>query len=413
VQYPNSFAVILLTAELLLITKERPRLWDYLCISVLLFVILYTGSRTVFVLAGLSNLLALLLNKNKKARWITIGCIGLGILLVLVYCLITDSFGVLARYLNISTVESTFVGRLLYARDALPVILRNPLGLGYMGYYFIQQSIQTGVYAVMFVHNDLLQMLLDVGWIPCALFITAVVMTLVNRDTPLRYKLILMTVLLHSCFDFDLQYIAIFMMLLLFMTPKAWKTKTLKKHPARSLTVTAVLLCLCLYFGTAQALTRFELHEAATALYKHNTVSDIEQLKETTDTAKAAEIADRILERNSHVAVAYSVKARAAYAKGDFAGVIEYKTKTIKTAPFSHVEYWEYGRMLVNGIKLYEQAGDQKSAEICRKELLSLSKALPAQKSRLSAYGASIDTQPKLYFPSDLEEQINALEDTT
>ena len=55
VQYPNAFAIILLVSELLLITKDRLRIWDYVCITLLLFGILYTGSRTVFLLAGASN----------------------------------------------------------------------------------------------------------------------------------------------------------------------------------------------------------------------------------------------------------------------------------------------------------------------------------------------------------------------
>lgn len=412
VQYPNSLAIILLIAELLLITKDRPRIWDYLCISVLLFGILYTGSRTVFILAGLSNVVALLLNKNKTVRWIMLGCIGAGIILVLVYCLVTDSFGVISRYLNISLKQSTFVGRLLYTHDALPVVLRHPFGLGYMGYYFIQQSIQTGIYGIMFVHNDLLQILLDVGWIPFALFAAAVVMTLINRDTPLRYKLILVTFLLHAGFDFDLQYVAIFMMLLLFISPKPWKTVTLKKkkYAGSSLAVTALLTCLCLYFGTAQALTRFEQHEAATKFYGYNTLSDIELIRDATTISEAEEIADRILQRNTHVTVTYSAKARAAYAKGDFGTMINYKKKAIQTAPFSYAEYWDFGNMLVDGIKLYEKAGDTKSADICKKELLALSRALPAQEERLSRYGAAIDQQPIFNFPKKLREEIKALE---
>lgn len=54
----------------------------------------------------------------------------------------------LERFYVFSIKESTFVGRLLYYYDALPVIRKNPFGLGYMGYYYIQQSIQTGVYFV-------------------------------------------------------------------------------------------------------------------------------------------------------------------------------------------------------------------------------------------------------------------------
>ena len=137
--------------------------------------------------------------------------------------------------------------------------------------------------------------------------------------------------------------------------------------------------------------------------------SDIERMKVETNVNACAEIADGILKRNSYVAVAYSVKARQAYARGDFANVIKYKTQTIKTAPFSHTEYWEYAQMLISGVKLYEEAGDQASAEICRKELLSVWKALPAQKNRLSKYGAAIVTQPRLNFPQELKEQILAI----
>ncbi len=411
-QYPNSFAAVLLVGELLLITKERPRWFDYICILILLFGVLYTGSRTVFILAGASNIIALLINKNKVVRLITVGCIGAGILLVLGYCLITNNFGVLERYLNITTSQSTFVGRLLYAHDALPVILSHPFGLGYFGYYFIQQSIQSGVYAIMYIHNDFLQILLDVGWIPALLFIAVIVLTLINKKHPLRYKLVMLTLLAHSCFDFDLQYIAVFMMLLLFMAPKQKNVKDiqLNKYRFGIISLASIFVILSLYFGTAQALARFELHEASAKLYNHNTISDIELMKKAPDTSSAKEIADRVLSRNTNVSLTYSVLARAAYEKGDFAGVIKYKNKAIEVAPFSYSEYWEYGRMLVNGIALYTQAGDNSSAEVCKKELLAISRALPSTKNLLSKYGAAIDHQPVYYFPQDLKTQIEKLE---
>lgn len=410
VQYPNSFAIILLVGELLLITKQRPKWFDYICILILIFGILYTGSRTVFILAGLSNVVALLINKNKIVRLVTLGFIGLGILLVLGYCFITDSFGVLSRYLNISLNQSTFVGRQLYAYDALPVILKNPFGLGYLGYYFIQQSIQSGVYAVMYIHNDFLQILLDVGWIPCLLFLAAIVMTLINKNHPLRYKLVMTTLLLHCLFDFNLQYIAIFMMLLLFMNPKTRKSYSLKKNSFAFVSLAVLFVGLSLYFGTAQALTRFEQHEASAKLYNHNTISDIELMKQAQTTSEAKIIADRVIKRNEYVPLTYSVFARAAYEKGDFAEVIKYKNMAINIAPFSYSEYWEYGRMLVNGIALYTQAGDTASAEICKKELLAVAKALPNTKNLLSKYGAAIDHQPVYYFPQDLKDAIDKLE---
>ena len=67
---------------------------------------------------------------------------------------------------SISLSNSTLIGRFLYWQDALPLVFTHPFGLGYMGYYYLQGSVQTGVYTTVFVHNDFLQLLLDFGWIP-------------------------------------------------------------------------------------------------------------------------------------------------------------------------------------------------------------------------------------------------------
>ncbi len=409
VQYPNTFAMILLICELILITKEKPSIIDYVCISILLFGILYTGSRTVFVLAAISNLVAVFTSKNKKLRLVVIAFMCGGIVLVLLYCLITNSFDVLTRYLNISVLESTFVGRLLYAQDIMPTVLSHPFGIGYMGYYFIQRSVQTGVYSIMFIHNDLLQIAIDVGWIPCILLICAIVMTFANRKVALKNKIILATIFLHALFDFDLMYIAVFMILLLFLEPKEWKKSTLKKNTAASVFLAAVLGVASVYFGIAQLFTRFELHEAAVKIYPAATISQTELIKDAATTLEEAEIGEKILKRNKYVSVAYSAVARYAYSKGDFGKLIKYKKKTIETAPFSSGEYIEYATMLLNGVKLYTQAGDLKSADICKEELFELEKVRFAQRDKVSKLGSMIDLQHSLYFSNDLQEQIDSL----
>ena len=408
VQYPNTFAIILLVCELWLITKEKPEIIDYLCILVLLFGILYTGSRTVFVLALISNLVAIFTVKNKKLRITVLATLGGAVVLVLLYCLITDSFGVISRYLNISVLESTFVGRLLYAQDILPTLLSHPFGIGYMGYYFLQRSVQTGIYSVMFIHNDLLQIALDVGWIPCILLIIAIVKTVLNPAVALRNKIILITFVAHTLFDFDLMYVAVFMMLMLFLQTKEQKAVEIKKKSA-AVSLAVVLSCIGLYFGTVQLLTRFEVHTLAAKLYPANTISETALIKEAATPLEAAELGEKIIKRNKYVSVAYSVVGRYAYTKGDFAKVITYKTKTIEAAPFAAGEYKEYATMLINGIKLYTQAGDSKSAQICKDELLALDNLLAAQRERVSTLGSKIDPQPTLYFPTDIAEQIKAL----
>ena len=409
VQYPNTFALILLVAQLLLVTKERPRVWDYAGVAVLLAGILYTGSRTVLVLAVAANAVALFTNKSHRVRWITLGCIAGGAAAVVIYCAVTDNFLVLARYLRFSLEESTFVGRLLYAYDALPVILRHPFGLGYMGYYHLEQSIQTGVYSVLSVHNDLLQILLDVGWIPAGLLLAAVVRTFVMRQVPLRYKLVLAVMLLHLCFDFDLQYVAVFMLLTVFMADPPLRVLTLRKKAAVG-TAAVLLTVLCLYMSTVQGLTRFGRYEAAYGLYPTGTTIESHLLVREKDLAARERLADRILERNPYASVAYSAKAGYAYSKGDFAQVIRYKKQAIELAPFATAEYVEYAYMLATGIRLYQEAGMTDSAERCKRELISVTHALEALPRRLSPLGIKIKDQPDTALPEELATYVAALE---
>ena len=410
-QYPNTFAALLLVAELLLLTKDKWRWWDFGCIAVLLFGILYTGSRTVLIVAAASNVAALLINRNKRIRWIAAGGLALGVLAVVGYCAVTGSFDVIGRYLNITLNSSTFVGRLLYAYDALPVILRHPFGLGYMGYYFIQQSIQTGVYGILYIHNDFLQFLLDVGWIPCLALLAAIVRSVCSKTLPLRYKLVLLTMAAHSCFDFDLQYAAVFMVFLLFTDTDAFAQRELKVSKGMRLTTVTVLSVLCLYFGTVKGLHRFQQYHAVDALYPSATLSQIEIIKASEDMDEITALADEILDRNEYVAVAYSVKARDAYRRGDFAKVIQYKKLTMDAAPFSTVECREYAEMLMVGIDLYEKAGDAKSAQYCKRELVQVADRIATIDQRVSPLGKKIVEQPGQYLPKSIKDYVAELKE--
>lgn len=52
----------------------------------------------------------------------------------------TGNMQSIGRYLTISLSSSTFLGGLLYVKDAVIPILTNPLGLGYQGYGYEQGS---------------------------------------------------------------------------------------------------------------------------------------------------------------------------------------------------------------------------------------------------------------------------------
>lgn len=55
-----------------------------------------------------------------------------------------------------------------------------------------------------------------------------------------------------------------------------------------------------------------------------------------------AELADRILKLDSHVAQAYYQKALACYEAGDFGGVIENQRLALENAPYALTYYEDY-----------------------------------------------------------------------
>lgn len=409
-QYSNTFALFALVAELLLISRERLKWFDIAVTAILVFGILYSGSRTVFMLAVASNAVMIFAMKRSRAKWAVIAVIAGLAAVAAAYILLSEKTAIFERLFNISLNESTFVGRLLYFRDAFPVILRHPFGLGYMGYYYIQQSIQSGVYSVMFVHNDFLQLMLDVGWIPALLLAAAVIKSVFGKNKPLYVRVILSVMFLHGCFDFDLQFAAVFMLLLLFCDYKTGKHLVIGDGSLVA-GISVMMSIVCLYFGIALGLAHFGDCAAAYSLYPWDTRNETQLLIKKSSDGDAEELADDILDRNEYVTVAYSAKAHIAYSNGDFEQLMEIKNQIFRNAPFAYEEYKEYSYMLITRIRLYRQAGDQTSAEICLRELENTAEAVHTADKHLSSLGKKIKDQPTVRLPDDVEDYIKSEED--
>lgn len=408
-QYPNTFALFLLVGELTALSKEKLKPIDIISALLLIILLLFTGSRAVFILAVFSNVLIIFFRKGKKVKillGIVVAVLAVAVLLMLP---LFNNSEIFSRYFTISFTESTFIGRLLYYFDAFPLILRHPFGLGYMGYYYVQQSIQTGVYSVMFIHNDFLQLFLDVGWIPCLLFVVGIIKSFFRKGNSAGKRIILLTVFLHCLFDFDLQFISMFFILLLFLNYNDGKQFELKKEAVFvfSFVITGLL---SLYFAVALGLAHFGFNQAADSMFPGNTQNKVDLLIAEDDIVAQNAIADRIISQNEYVQIAYSAKARYAFSQGDFESLISYKNKIFQIAPFSYDEYEDYCYMLIQGIQLYKQAGDEYSTEVCEQQLLKTADRLDRLDDKLSNLGRKIVDQPKTDLPDDIVKYINSLE---
>ena len=410
-QYPNTFALFLLICELLLLKKFRFNVINCICMLILSGGLLYTGSRTVFVLFLLSNFVLLLVLVKRRARIVFIISAIVGVFALIGSLYIFKDNPIINRYLNIDFGASTFIGRLLYFRDALPLLLKYPFGMGYMGYYYIQHTIQSGVYNVVYVHNDFLQFFLDVGIIPATLFIVAVARYFFKKNVELSQKIIVATFCLHTLFDFNLQYVAMFFFLLLLLdTGEGEKTKKIKKSIFIKLAM-IVMIVVNLYMATALIFAHYNAYDVATAMYPYNTRCNLLVLERETDLQEANELADRIIKQNDTYFAPYSVKSKYAYSIGDFAEVINNKNSVFIRYPFRYTEYKEYCVMLINGVVAFSRQGDTQSVKACNDEIIAASEKLQLNKERLSKLGSMIDEQPVFNFSEDVLEYINKIKE--
>lgn len=409
-QYPNVFALFLLLGVILLMRKETWGGWQLGNLLALLAGIALTGSRTVFFLLAASVLIFCFILKGKR-RW------ALGFLLVVLvagtacYVTLTGNVAGIGRYLTASLKSSTLLGRFLYYKDALPVIWKHPFGLGYMGYFYLQGSFQTGVYSVLHVHNELLQILLDVGWIPAVLFGAAVVQGF-WRQKDVFDRMVIGTIIVHCMLDFDLQFVCIGFFLLLALDLESgtvWVILKKRKNstPGRLIPFLALALAgLCLWQGVALGLYRFGKNEAAVKVYPGCTGAWVSLLARQQDAEGMEGIADEILLRNQSIALAYSAKARAAYGKGDFAHMISYKQQALSLSKYQLEEYLDYFDMLETGILLYEANGDLESAAFCRQRLLEIPDIIEQVLAETDDLAWKILDQPELALPLEYQERL-------
>lgn len=411
-QYPNTFALFLLAGMILcLFDTVLPLRWRLVLAAVLLFGIFESGSRTVFVLTALVFLAVLILGKEKSVKWIMAGLFAAGAAGAAVYVWKTQDVSSVGRFLTTSWTESTWVGRLLYYKDALPVILRHPFGMGYMGYSFTHHAFQTGVYQLMFVHNGWLQFLLDVGWAPTIYFFAALVQTLFSRKTPVAHKLVVGVVFLHSLADFDFSFIVILLLLLLCMDYSKGRSGQISPRKTAAAAVCAVAVLFCAYFGTAQFLQFLHLNEAACALYPPYTTARMELLSECDDIGQAQAIAERILQDNSEIAECYRVRANAAYARGEIADFLQDGMTALEKEPYDTASYNRYGEQILAAIRQYKAAGESQSVLVCERALLQMRDLLTQTEQKTSALAWKIQDKPDFTLSEALQIYIRQLEE--
>jgi hypothetical protein len=409
-QYPNTYALYLILGliELSYMEKQRYKAIKPVLAIVLFAGLLASGSRTAFLLAVVLGILRGLVASGKKQKIIMVAGVGI---LAAVAVGIASMFpsSAIGRYLMISTQSSTFLGRFLYFQDALPVILKNPLGLGYMGYYYSQGSFQTGVYSVMYVHNDLLQLLLDIGWLPTVLVVVFFVRQLFQKHSSWEKRLLLLAIFAHSMLDFNLQFAAIWLLLMLIVDGgtcfKVWEISS--KGAAQA--IGAVLAAISLSFGVASFSETYLSPSSTLMLYPNDTAALITRLTEVSSTEDMETLADRILRLDSSVSIAHSAKASVAYSEGDIEEMAQQKQLAIDCARYAQDEYQDYFDKLESVIAAYEAQGAEDSAAYCVGLLQGIPGQMQAVLEGTNPLAWRITDTPELSLTAEQNAYLNRL----
>ena len=411
-QYANVFALFCLVGCILLAGKieecadaaEKIRLYPQ--IVFLIIGILLSGSRSVCVLAVVSGIVIAIQKQKIRIQILVMLFITASVAFLYVY--LTGNMQNIGRLFTASLHSSTFLGRLLYAKDGLRQILLHPFGLGYLGYYFLEPAIQTGVYSVRYIHNDFLQMALDIGIIPTLFFLYVVGKNIFGKGQSFENRLITAVMALHFLVDFDLEFTSMWFLLILNLNLNHGKEINIEEGRRRNFykILAGIAAILGIYTGTAMIPRYWGNEKLSADLLPFYTEVQKEILIQETDYSQAEKLAEKILKQNAYVPEAYDVLAMQAYRKNDYIRMSEYKKESLKLQKYNTEAYERYLVLLSGAIEKANEKQDNTTVKKLMKCVLDIDRQRNKVKETTDELAYEIRDVPELTFSDEAEDYI-------
>lgn len=413
-QYANVFALFCLMGLILLTGEEsgkgRNKWLQILQTGLLILGIFLSGSRTVMLLM----LAVCVVQGIRKKEW----RIPIAIILILmfaaagIYVAATGNMQNLGRFLTTSLGSSTFLGRILYVKDGIRLILRHPFGLGYLGYYFMEPQIQTGIYSVRYIHNDVLQMALDVGVIPAILFLWMLGRNIFGRGGKFEKRLLVAVIGLHCLVDFDLEFTSIWFILILAMNLYRGREINIAAGEKTAFyKIIALLLSVgSLYTGLAMIPRYLGNPGMTVSLLPFYTEAKTELLEREEDSGKAEELAESLLKQNSYLAEAYDTLSVVAYQNRDYRQMAEYKQKSIENRKYYIEGYERYVIMLSQAIADANVQGNMELMQELMQKVPEVQEQLEEVEKTTDDISYRIKDRPEFTLEGEVADYIEQVE---
>ncbi|MBD5475609.1 MAG: O-antigen ligase family protein [Lachnospiraceae bacterium] len=314
-------------------------------ITALIIGILLTGSRSILIIGILWGIIHSICHKSFRKVFICM-IAGVGVLAGLYYAFTGEGTQNISRIFTVMNSNSTLYGRILYDIDGISILLRHPMGLGYLGYHYVQHAFQTGVYTVRFVHNDMLQIGLDYGVIPMILSVIYMAWQIMRGNQTKGEKTVLAVTMAASLVDFHMQYMMIDFIIVLCLD-QGVRSKRHKRDERieNGIGFIAMLFGFIYCFIPYYAVYKGMYHMALQFIPDH-TEALCMAMEKTDDKNTAYAYADRILQQNLYVTEAYNVKAYAAAMDGNVESVMENQDKVLRLEKYDIERYRNYDLLL-------------------------------------------------------------------
>ena len=401
-QYSNTYALFLLIGIIVLLYTEQWQWKEKIEIIVLTAGIIFTGSRSVAVLSVVIIGIHLIWKHNGK-RLLLIGVAVLVAVMASVLLLGLD----IGRLSKLMLDSSTLNGRFLYWQDAIPLLWKYPFGLGYMGYYFLQSQIQTGNYVTKFVHNDFLQIGLDVGVIPLLVMIGIVLKTLISKQTKRREKIVLLILSIHSLFDFDLQFVCMVMIGIMCLEDAGGKTvRKTNKMMIPALTVAGIL---SIYFMATFGLAYMGKYDIALKLYPYNTFAREERMQKEESVLDARWLA----EKNGRMPDAYEVLIQNKCEKGIMDGITTDVEQMLEHAGYQAEYYDQAVYYLSIALDNAVRSGDRNESQKILNTIQRIPDKIEEKCNQSSKLAYKIHDKPEIKLDTSIQNYLDKLSNVT
>lgn len=406
-EYPNTMALFLILG--IVVAENMFQKGKWILQGILSVCVLATGSRTGFILLLGYYFFCFYKYHGRNKKIVLV--FGFIIIFILAGTCLKKSFGGLERFTTINWNASTLQGRILYWEDACRMIWKYPLGLGYMGYFYLQKVMQTGIYNVRFVHNEWLQLVLDYGVI-AGISVCAYIGCILHSYKIQEWKKqILLIIGIYSFFDFHLQYWGI-ILILLWLKPQG-KLMELRNLGKSYLFIFGMII---MFFGwifiraeIADVYAGNGAYEKAVEKNPLSTEYKTRLMLEAENLEKASLYTENILKNNSYVYAAYAINSNLAASKRNLEEFITNRKQMLCINKYQISEYEEYFEILFMWYVEAKNNNDTETVERCIDAMREIPELIKTVKRNTSIRAFKIKEKPELYFNSEYESIIQNL----